>query len=96
LGNWSRASAANGPDLSDDTARLRDLSKPEDGPLAIGDGIARLRARLWEPGGMVRLTGLSGTGKTRLLEALFDPSIGEQPLDAAHAIYPDTGGGCLG
>ena len=90
-GNWSRAPAADGPYLSDDTARLRDLSKPEDGPLAIGDSIARLRARLWEPGGMVRLTGLSGTGKTRLLEALFDPSIGKQPLDTAHALYADVG-----
>ena len=40
---------------------------------------------------MVRLTGLSGTGKTRLLEALFDPSIGKQPLDTAHALYADVG-----
>jgi len=40
---------------------------------------------------MVRLTGLSGTGKTRLLEALFDPTIGDQPLDTAQAIYADIG-----
>jgi hypothetical protein len=37
------------------------------------------------------LTGLSGTGKTRLLEALFDPAIGDQPLDPAQAIYADIG-----
>ena len=40
---------------------------------------------------MVRLTGLSGTGKTRLLEALFDPAIGDQALDPALAIYADIG-----
>lgn len=92
LGNWSRApAAADAAYLSDDTARLRDMSRHQDGPLAISDGIARLRARLSVPGGMVRLTGLSGTGKTRLLEALFDPGIGEQPLDPAHAIYVDIG-----
>jgi hypothetical protein len=90
-GNWSCPSAADGPYLSDDTARLRDLSRPQDGQLAIEDGIMRLRARLSVSGGMVRLTGLSGTGKTRLLEALFDPGIGEQPLDAAYAIYADIG-----
>ncbi|NCA71763.1 MAG: hypothetical protein EOM91_17130, partial [Sphingobacteriia bacterium] len=92
-GNWSCAPAADYPYLSDDTARLRDSSNLQDRPLAIEDGIMRLRARLSVPGGMVRLTGLSGTGKTRLLEALFDPSIGEQPLDTAHAIYADIGHG---
>ncbi len=36
-GNWSRAPAADSPYLSDDTARLRDSSRPQDGPLAIED-----------------------------------------------------------
>jgi hypothetical protein len=92
LENWSPAPAdADGGYLSDDAARLRDLRTPKDGALGIGDGIARLRSLLSVPGGMVRLTGLSGTGKTRLLEALLDPAIGDQPLDSAHAIYADIG-----
>ncbi len=46
-----------------------------------------MRPEVKQPdGAKVRLTGRFETGKTRLLEALFDPSIGEQPLDAAHAI----------
>ena len=92
FGNWSRApDPADGAYLSDDTARLWDQSNPQDGPLKIGDGIARLRSLLSRPGGVVRLTGLSGTGKTRLLEALFDPQIGDQALDPALAVYADIG-----
>ena len=79
FGNWSRApDHVDGDYLSDDTARLWDQRNPQDGPLTIGDGIARLRSILSQAGGLVRLTGLSGTGKTRLLEALFDTRIGDQ------------------
>lgn len=91
-GNWSRApDPADSAYLSDDSARLWDQRNPQDGPLKIGDGIARLRSILSRPGGVVRLTGLSGTGKTRLLEALFDPQIGDQALDHALAVYTDIG-----
>jgi hypothetical protein len=92
FGNWSRA-PEGGDDtyLSDDTARLRDGRCTQDDALSINDGIARLRSLLSVPGGIVRLTGLSGTGKTRLLEALFDPRIGHEPLDPALAVYLDIG-----
>ena len=50
-----------------------------------------MRSILSQAGGIVRLTGLSGTGKTRLLEALFDPRIGDQALDPALAVYADIG-----
>lgn len=92
FGNWSRApDHADGDYLSDDTARLWDQRNPRDGPLTISDGLARLRSILSQAGGIVRLTGLSGTGKTRLLEALFDPRIGDQALDPALAVYADIG-----
>jgi hypothetical protein len=92
FGNWSNAPAgADDNYLSDEGARLRDQTHPQDGPLSISEGIGRLRSLLLLPGGIVRLTGLSGTGKTRLLEALFDPHIGSQPLDPAHAVYVDIG-----
>ena len=36
--------------------------------------------------------GLSGTGKTRLVQALFEPGVGNsEPLDAAVALYTDLG-----
>lgn len=60
LGNWSRApNPVDGDYLSDDTARLWDHRNPQDGPLTIGDGLARLRSILSQAGGIVRLTGLS-------------------------------------
>lgn len=92
FGNWSQApDHADAAYLSDDTARLSDQSNPQDGSLTIGDGLARLRSLLSQPGGVIRLTGLSGTGKTRLLEALFDPQIGNHALDPAQAVYTDIG-----
>jgi hypothetical protein len=92
FGNWSWApDGTDGAYLSDDTARLWDQRNPQDGPLKVGDGIERLRSILSRPGGIVRLTGLSGTDKTRLLEALCDPRIGDQALDTALAIYADIG-----
>jgi hypothetical protein len=92
FGNWSRApDPVEGDYLSDDTTRLWDQSNPQDDPLKIGDGIAHLRSILSRPGGTVRLIGLSGTEKTRLLEALFDPQIGDQALDPALAAYADIG-----
>jgi hypothetical protein len=41
------------------------------------------------PGACVRLIGLSGVGKTRLVQALFEDGIGENPLDPGIAIYTD-------
>ena len=48
-----------------------------------------MRKKLSEPRNSLRLAGLSGTGKTRLAQALFDNSIGEIPLDKSIVIYGD-------
>ena len=42
------------------------------------------------PGHVVRLVGLSGVGKTRLAEVLFDSSVGANSLDPSLAIYTDV------
>ncbi len=39
----------------------------------------------------VRITGLSGVGKTRIVQSLFEDSIGARALDHTIAIYVDTG-----
>ena len=54
------------------------------------DGINRIRNALRTPGQVVRLVGLSGVGKTRLLEALFDEKIGTNALNPALAAYTDV------
>jgi len=42
------------------------------------------------PGHVARLVGLSGVGKTRLAEALFDSTFGEEALDSSLAIYTNV------
>jgi hypothetical protein len=87
--NWSTASVGIGAEyLLDGKTRLHDWRS---GPLTVVDGIQRIRAVLAQPRGVVRLVGLSGTGKTRLVQALFDPRVGDGALDQMLAIYTDPG-----
>jgi len=73
--------------LLDDTPRVQTGLKNDGAGLSVLTGIARLRGILREPGKVVRLVGLSGVGKTRLAQALFDARIPEAALDPALALY---------
>jgi len=57
--------------------------------LTAAEAIARIRTALSTPRQSVRLIGLSGLGKTRLVEALFEDEVGENPLDPGIALYTD-------
>ena len=39
----------------------------------------------------MRIVGLSGVGKSRMVQALFENSVGDDPLDRSLAIYADLG-----
>lgn len=52
-------------------------------------GINRIRSVLSEPRTAVRLIGLSGVGKTRFVQALFDERVGDRHLDPSLAVYTD-------
>jgi len=92
LDRWSRLPEGTDPSyLVDDKARVRTGAADEGDGLSAVDGIQRMREVLRNPGGVVRLVGLSGVGKTRLVEALFDDSVGSNSLDASLAIYTDVG-----
>lgn len=90
--NW-----ANAPDgieeeyLFDKGLRLYDGTKSRDRSISVEDGLLRLRKILNRPGKSVRLAGLSGVGKTRLVQALFDGRIGEDALNPINAFYTDSG-----
>lgn len=75
--------------LLDDRVRVFDSRVDQEDGLSPTDGIKRIRETLAQPGSVCRLIGLSGVGKTRLLEALFDPRVGTDPLDTALAFYCD-------
>ena len=73
--------------LLDDKLRLH-LSKHQDAPAqSVAQAIDELRDELIQPGKIVRLVGLSGVGKTRLAQALFDARIGTRPLPPFLAVY---------
>lgn len=89
---WAGGQSAE-PYLLDDTARLVERACGGAATaLPVAAGIARLRSALGEAGQVVRLVGLSGTGKTRLVQALFESGVGtEEPLDKALVLYTDIG-----
>jgi hypothetical protein len=74
--------------LLDDKARLHTGIADEHG-IDVTQGIDRIRDILREPRNVVRLAGLSGVGKTRLVQALFDAHVGNNPLDPALVFYTD-------
>jgi len=87
-GPW--AGVAEGVDaeyLLDDKLRLH-LGSHRDAPAqSLAHAIDEIREELRQPRKIVRLVGLSGVGKTRLAQALFDARIGTRPLPTALAVY---------
>lgn len=62
-----------------------------DDPGLIGDAVFKVREHLRQPGRVVRLIGVSGVGKTRFAQALFDARIGQTALNAGNVVYGDLG-----
>ncbi|MFH1983192.1 MAG: hypothetical protein ABIL58_15220 [Pseudomonadota bacterium] len=92
FGRW----AATPPDqddefLLDDHPCVIDANSMAKAPLKIADGIKLTRERLRGAGSTVRITGLSGVGKTRFAQALFETDVGEDSLPSANVIYADIG-----
>ncbi|RWX52321.1 hypothetical protein VU01_10207 [Candidatus Electrothrix marina] len=88
--NWAHARGGIKEEyLLDDGLRLHDRTGTAGNVLSIQDGLLRLRSALSSPCSSVRLVGLSGVGKTRLIQALFDERIGEKQLNSTLAIYAD-------
>lgn len=57
----------------------------------VVEGMNEIRIKLAKGGSSVRLVGLSGVGKTRFAQALFDQRIGEYSLDHKMVWYCDLG-----
>ena len=65
----------------------------EQDELGITQGIEGIRELVRNPDKAVRIVGLSGVGKSRIVQALFEGSAGNEPLDRHLAIYADLGEG---
>lgn len=73
--------------LLDEKLRLYTAKNDADRGVPLLEGIRQIRDLLRDPGNVVRLIGLSGVGKTRLVQALFDDRIGQHSLDPSLAAY---------
>ena len=90
-GNWSKMpEGARAEYLLDNQVRVRTNRQSTEPNVSALAGINAIRGHLREARGVVRLVGLSGTGKTRLAQALFDPKVGENSLDPGIVAYTDV------
>lgn len=89
--NWANANGGIEEEyLLDDQLRLYDGTLSQRKELAVEDGLRNIRNALSAPRTAIRLIGLSGVGKTRLAQALFDSRVGENALNPASAYYTDV------
>ncbi len=90
FGPWTAASDDRGEFFADEQLRVSDPLDHER-KLSLVEGLAQVRRKLRVGGNSVRLTGLSGVGKTRFAQALFEEDALEDALPACLAVYTDTG-----
>jgi hypothetical protein len=87
-GAWAYpAEGDNAPYLLDDKLRVFTGSKKSGSGITAVEGLKLIRDALREPRKVARIVGLSGVGKTRLVQALFDSRVGNDSLDPSLAIY---------
>lgn len=89
ISTWMGTSANPEPYLFNEKACLIDEGSRKHENLTISEGIERLRVALRQSKQCIRLIGLSGLGKTRLVQALFENGVGETPLDSSLGVYTD-------
>ncbi len=93
-GEWAAQPGGHARYEADTHPRLWTGDADQQAPRPIADGVRALRDRLARERGVARLVGLSGTGKTRLAQALFEEDIDPgSALDPALALYADLADG---
>ena len=92
--NWAKCPSGISEEyLVDDKIRLIDSSSQNSEGLNGVGGISALRQKLLQNNSSIRLVGLSGVGKTRFAQALFDKRIGENPISTDSTFYTDIANG---
>ncbi|WP_447868521.1 esterase/lipase family protein [Rahnella aceris] len=89
--NWSgRAPDGDVRYIIDDKVKFTDATLDSQNKINVGDMLTSVRQKLGTPGAVIRLVGLSGVGKTRFVQALFEPEVGVAPLSPERVFYTDT------
>ncbi len=92
FGRWTDLPAdLNDEFLQDDHPCVTDLNSRLKEPMPLVAGIEMTREKLRNPASTVRIIGLSGVGKTRFVQALFESKIGKGALPFADVVYADLG-----
>lgn len=92
FGRWAGTPANSDDDfLLDEHPCVIDKNSYQKKPLTITEGIILVREKLRKAGFVVRIIGLSGVGKTRFAQALFEDEVCNNPLPKANVIYADLG-----
>ncbi|MDX1997969.1 MAG: hypothetical protein SF066_09645 [Thermoanaerobaculia bacterium] len=87
-GSWSGSQEGLKEEyLWDDQVRVHLDPRHNSRPLPMVEAIDSVRDDLATPRKVVRLVGLSGVGKTRFAQALFEAQIGLRPLPQSLALY---------
>lgn len=87
--DWAAALGDDKDYILDEGYRVTDKRAGRSQELTLEEGISEIRQLLSQSGNYVRMTGLSGVGKTRLAQALFDNSIGLKFLNESNVVYTD-------
>ncbi|NIY78636.1 hypothetical protein HCZ23_04030 [Celeribacter sp. HF31] len=91
-GRWAATPVSmNDELLADDHPCVFPASSSNKEPITLLLGIELVRNMLRSGGSATRITGLSGVGKSRFAQALFEDGVGEDPLPHSNAIYADLG-----
>ena len=91
LGRWTTTPPNVEDDLICEAGVVIRLPGREQESLGIAQGIDGIRELVRNSGKAVRIVGLSGVGKSRIVQALFEETVGDEPLDRHLAIYADLG-----
>lgn len=90
FGDWSSSPTSEEEDfLADDHLRLKGAKVGREGEIGVIAGVDLLREILDKPKSAIRLVGLSGVGKTKLAQALFEARLGSDAISPHCAIYTD-------
>ena len=90
-GRWSTTPQGDEDNLICEAGVVIRLPGREQDELGIAQGIEGIRELARNSEKAVRIVGLSGVGKSRIVQALFEGSVGNEPLDRHLAIYADLG-----
>lgn len=92
FGRWAATPIDNDDEfLLDEHPCVIDVNSHQKSPIPIANGLMIVRDRLRNTGSVVRITGLSGVGKTRFAQALFEDNVCENALPRSNVIYADLG-----